>query len=1020
MTRVLFTAAFLLGCMVVLWIASGFLGTDITALTVTVIIGAVYIIGFIEQLKFREATSTLAGSLENIPKNITVLDEWLINLHPSLQNTVRLRIEGEKVGLPGAVLTPYLVGLLVMLGLLGTFVGMVVTLKGAVFALEGTTELQAIRAGLAAPIEGLGLAFGTSVAGVAASAMLGLISTLNKRDRIFAIRLLDRAISTDFRDFSLTYNRQETYKALQHQAQALPQVAEKLDAMASQLERMSVNLADKLIANQDHFHTSVKNVYSELAVSVDQSLKASLAESGRLAGESIKPIVEDAMAAIAKEAESTHQKITVTAQTQMEYLSKQFTQTTEAVTQAWQSGLAGHQRANEVLVEGMGQSFEAFNQQFSQGSASWLELQANADKDRLGAWTSASENMQNQTIKQVQVASSQYVGELKQVADLQQSSFDKLAQGLETTTEKLASEWKQVTAYSLDQQKGVSDTLQETVTRLSENSQNASTQMIEKVGHLLSATETVVETRAASEAAWLNSQGERMAELSATFGAFNQQFANATVSWLEQQEQADGDRLSAWVARADDIHIKTTAQMQDTSNVLVEELRRVTDNAQTLSTQLLAKVTDLLSASEKVIDTRIASEATWFDEYGERMVGMSTAFDTFNQQFANATVSWTQQQEKADGERLNAWLASAQDMQNRSAAHVQEASTLLVGELTRVTDEQKASLAELTQSLQSTTATISNEWKQSADHSFEQQQKICGSLQESANSIADHAQSTSTQMIEKIGHLLSATEQVIETRIASEASWLSGHGERMAELTAALKAELTELRTAESQRGDAAVARLADLESAVASHITTLGQTLEEPMSRLILLASETPKAAAEVITKLRGEITNNTERDNVLLAERVRIMEDLSALLSSLEQTSAGQCDAIESLVNSSASLLTDVGGRFSDHVGSEVSKLSEIADHFSSSSTEIASLGEAFGFAVELFNESNEKLIDNLNRIEESMDKSTARSDEQLAYYVAQAREIIDHSMMSQKEIFEELRLVNQKEPHSSGEAK
>ena len=34
-----------------------------------------------------------------------------------------------------------------------------------------------------------------------------------------------------------------------------------------------------------------------------------------------------------------------------------------------------------------------------------------------------------------------------------------------------------------------------------------------------------------------------------------------------------------------------------------------------------------------------------------------------------------------------------------------------------------------------------------------------------------------------------------------------------------------------------------------------------------------------------------------------------------------------------------------------------------------------------------------------------STARSDEQLAYYVAQAREIIDLSLLSQKQIVDEL---------------
>jgi hypothetical protein len=44
--------------------------------------------------------------------------------------------------------------------------------------------------------------------------------------------------------------------------------------------------------------------------------------------------------------------------------------------------------------------------------------------------------------------------------------------------------------------------------------------------------------------------------------------------------------------------------------------------------------------------------------------------------------------------------------------------------------------------------------------------------------------------------------------------------------------------------------------------------------------------------------------------------------------------------------------------------------------------------------------------------------RSDEQLAYYVAQAREIIDLSLMSQKEIFEELRQLPGKQALSAEE--
>jgi hypothetical protein len=70
------------------------------------------------------------------------------------------------------------------------------------------------------------------------------------------------------------------------------------------------------------------------------------------------------------------------------------------------------------------------------------------------------------------------------------------------------------------------------------------------------------------------------------------------------------------------------------------------------------------------------------------------------------------------------------------------------------------------------------------------------------------------------------------------------------------------------------------------------------------------------------------------------------------------------------------------------------------------MSSLGDAFGLAVAMFNESNQTLVDSLNRIENALTQSTARSDEQLSYYVAQAREVIDHSLMSQRELFDSIR--------------
>src|SRR5271156_442559 len=191
MSRYLNVFVFLAGLAAVCWIGAGYVSSNPLALAVTLLIGACYLAGALELQRYSQATATLERALTSLSETPRSLGGWLEPLHPSLRNAVRLRIEGERVALPGPALTPYLVGLLVLLGMFGTLLGMVATLKGTGMALESSTDLEAIRASLAAPVKGLGFAFGTSIAGVATSAMLGLLSTLCRRERIGAGQLLD-------------------------------------------------------------------------------------------------------------------------------------------------------------------------------------------------------------------------------------------------------------------------------------------------------------------------------------------------------------------------------------------------------------------------------------------------------------------------------------------------------------------------------------------------------------------------------------------------------------------------------------------------------------------------------------------------------------------------------------------------------------------------------------------------------------------------------------------------------------
>ncbi len=736
MNRTISLAAFCVGLVAVCWVGVGYVGTSPLALTMTAIIGTVYVVGALELLRFNRATATLAGALANIPENLPSLGDWLDTLPPSMQNAVRLRIEGERVGLPGPALTPYLVGLLVLLGMLGTFLGMVVTLNGAVIALESTTDLQTIRASLAAPVKGLGVAFGTSVAGVAASAMLGLVSALGRRERRLTAQILDVRIATVLRGFSLAHQRQETFKALQLQSRILPDVVDKLQAMMVQMDRQSQQLSDRLLANQESHYREAKGIYEALASSVDQSLKHSLTESARMAGATIQPVVEATMSGIARETTSLHEKMADTVKAQLDGVSERFGTAVTTVSDTWTAALARHERTGDALHTKLQDVLQTYADTFEQRSAALL-----ATVDR------------THTALQADLA-----GAVTGIARDTGALHEKLADRLET----------------------------------------------------------------------------RLDGLSNRFGAAA---ANLVDAWTEAlgKQARSGEALA-----------------------------------------------------------------------GQMQQSLESVADTFAQ-------------------RSSALLAT-----------VKEAHAALQAELATA-DRQR--LTTLTQAVESMAASLQREWQAAGERTLAQQERICRTLEETARDLSAQAQTQASSTIDEV--------------------------------------------------------------------------------SRLMESAAEAPRAAADVIAALRQELSASIARDNALLEERSRIMETLGALLDAINHASTEQRGAIDALVASSTALLERSSARFEASVEAESAKLTDVASRIASGAVEVSSLSEAFGFSVQLFSESNEKLMETLQRIEDSLNKSVARSDEQLAYYVAQAREVIDLSILSQKQIVEDLQRLSGKPALVAGEA-
>jgi hypothetical protein len=308
--------------------------------------------------------------------------------------------------------------------------------------------------------------------------------------------------------------------------------------------------------------------------------------------------------------------------------------------------------------------------------------------------------------------------------------------------------------------------------------------------------------------------------------------------------------------------------------------------------------------------------------------------------------------------------------------------------------------------------TLHSEWQRAGVQMLDQQQAVCLALEKTAGEINERTSQQASRTLDDVARLLDRSEELARSRIETESHWTQQQGDRMDQLATVGRTELGALRDDEAARGNAAVERLGELQAAMATHLATLGAALEAPMTRLMQTAAEVPQAAAGVITQLRQEMSRLTERDNLALQERTAVMDKINALLQTINQSSGEQRAAIASLAASAAAVMDQASQQFADTLGAQAGQSAEVTAQVVGSAVELASLGESFNHGVQLFNASNEKLMESLQRMEGAMQQSMARSDEQLAYYVAQAREVIDLSITSQQGIVEDLRRLHSKQ--------
>ena len=305
----LFSIAFALGLAAVIWVAGTAIGGNPLVLVMTLVIGGVFTVGALELRRHRAQTRVLNQALSTVTDDSTDLSAWLAELPEALRQPVRQRVQGERVAPPVPVVTPYLVGLLVMLGMLGTFLGMVVTLSGTAFALQSLTDIQGIRVAFSEPIKGLGLAFGASVAGVATSAMLGLMSTLVRRERLLAWRQIDELSNGHWQAFNQRHQLQQAWVKLQANTQALPQLVEQMGQWMSRVEALQTQFHAQWLAQQDRHQREVEQAHQTLAINVEQTLGQHLSRSTEQTAEQLRALASDTLGQMAHSNQQTAEQL---------------------------------------------------------------------------------------------------------------------------------------------------------------------------------------------------------------------------------------------------------------------------------------------------------------------------------------------------------------------------------------------------------------------------------------------------------------------------------------------------------------------------------------------------------------------------------------------------------------------------------------------------------------------------------------------------------------------------------------
>ena len=391
-TRAAIAVTGMLGLVTVLRTSLYYANVDRVAFLLTLLMVTALGAGLVELWRVARRNETLSLELGAIPAEATAQD--LEKASPSLRALVQARLDRSFLPVPGPVFAPFVVGLLVMLGLLGTFMGLFETLRGATIALSTGSDIEALRSGLKTPMLGLMRSFGTSAAGVAASAMLGLATVFTRRaSSQLSAQLQERAIGSlsHLSDTRRQLNAFESLSnalaaALTAQERAVPDATDALQkahetlaartttidaAIDRQLSSMQ-DAVDAMCKRLEHAEAHAQRRLEETFKIIQSSQDEFNQRSGRLQ-EGVAKQLADAIATLGE----AHVQ-------QLQHVMSQQQNATKQLADAGQQLLQAESAMNE-RQQGLVQRMDAAMQSQAESSQAWQTNLAKQHAEQLSA-----------------------------------------------------------------------------------------------------------------------------------------------------------------------------------------------------------------------------------------------------------------------------------------------------------------------------------------------------------------------------------------------------------------------------------------------------------------------------------------------------------------------------------------------------------------------------------------------------------------------------------------------------------